>query len=495
VARSLPRSLRFRITAAATLIVTLATVAGAAVFITVLRGSLLDGVASAAQTDATSIGDRLEEAGIASVDDDEDVDDRFFQVVASDGALLVSSENAAASAVTTTVTDAASTITLDGQEYTVVTVSAEPEETDADEALEDALEDSTEDSSDDSSDDDSGDSSDAGDAGDSGDSGDAEDTDEIVTVVAGRSTETAADTIGTVTNLLAIAVPLLIVLVAATTWFTVGRTLRPIERMRREVDDVTSSRLDRRLADPGTADEVGRLAMTLNSMLDRLDTSQRAQRRFVSDASHELKSPLASLRQYAEVASAHPDRISPAELSDAVLDEGARLERLVQGMLVLAKADESSLTAAAAPVDLDDILLGEAHRVKSSTPLTVDATHVGAAQVSGDAGMLNQVIRNLVDNAVRHAHSAIALFLTETDDTAIIAIEDDGDGVPEAERERIFDRFVRLDDARARESGGSGLGLAIVSELVRAHGGQVSVTVASIGGARFEVRLPVASAR
>lgn len=472
-----PRSLRFRITLAATLIVALATVAGAAIFVTVLRGSLLDGVASAAQTDATSIVARLEEAGIASIDEDEDVDDRFFQVVSANGSVLVASENAAGSAVMTTATDDASTIVLDGQQYTVVTISAEPDESDADEAAEDALEDALGDDDDDSA-----------------EPADAEDADEMVSVVAGRSTETATDTISTVTNLLAIAVPLLVILVAATTWFTVGRTLRPIERMRREVEDVTSSRLDRRLANPGTADEVGRLAETLNSMLDRLDTSQRAQRRFVSDASHELKSPLASLRQYAEVASAHPDRISPAELSEAVLDEGARLERLVQGMLVLAKADESSLAAATAPVDLDDILLGEAHRVKSSTSLTVDTTHVGAAQVPGDAWMLNQVVRNLVDNAVRHAHSTIALSLAETGDTAIVAIEDDGDGVPESERERIFDRFVRLDDARARESGGSGLGLAIVSELVRAHGGQVSVTAAALGGARFEVRLPVAIA-
>ena len=469
-------SIRLRITLVAALIVALATVAGAAVFVTVLRGALFDGVVSTAESDATSLVSRLEEAGVSALDDDEDLDDRFFQVIRSDGSVLVSSENAAGAALATTVTDDATMLTLDGQEFTVLTASAEPEETDAEEALEDALEDASDDSSDDAED-------------------SSSDADELVTVVAGRSTETAVGTITTVTNLLAIAVPLLIALVAATTWITVGRTLRPIERMRREVDDVTSSRLDRRLADPGTTDEVGRLAVTLNSMLDRLDIAQRAQRRFVSDASHELKSPLASLRQYAEVASVHPDRISPAELSEAVLDEGARLERLVQGMLVLAKADESSLTTATALVDLDDILLGEAHRVKSSTSLTVDSAHIGAAQVHGDAGMLNQVVRNLVDNAVRHAHSTIALSLSETADSATITIEDDGDGVPEEERERIFDRFVRLDDARARESGGSGLGLAIVTELVKAHGGTVSVTAAALGGARFVVRLPVSSAR
>jgi signal transduction histidine kinase len=310
-------------------------------------------------------------------------------------------------------------------------------------------------------------------------------------VIAGRSTKAATDTMDTVVRLLAIAVPLLIVLIAGTTWLTVGRSLRPVDRMRAELDEVTSTNLHRRVADPGSADEISRLATTMNGVLDRLDESQRAQRRFVSDASHELKSPLASLRQYAEVSAAHPDRISQRELVDAVLDEGARLERLVQGMLVLAKADEQLLDTGHAPVDLDDLLFAEARRIRASGHVSVDTSGVGAARVSGDEGMIAQVVRNLVDNAVRHATSAVALSLEQTDGAALIHVDDDGAGVAAADRARIFDRFVRLDEARARESGGSGLGLAIVAELVRAHGGTVTVGEAPLGGARFEVRVPL----
>jgi signal transduction histidine kinase len=263
--------------------------------------------------------------------------------------------------------------------------------------------------------------------------------------------------------------------------------------MRREVDGVTSSNLAHRIADPGSDDEIGRLASTMNLMLDRLDESQRMQRRFVSDASHELKSPLASLRQFAEVASAHPDRVSAAELSEAVLDEGARLERLVQGMLVLARADEHSLVAARGSIDLDDLLFAEAKRVGASSALRVDTSAVGAARAHGDEAMLQQVVRNLIDNAARHASTTIALSLAESASDILLSIEDDGDGVPAADRERIFERFVRLDEARARESGGSGLGLAIVRELVGAHQGSVTVHVSRLGGARFDVRLPAAS--
>jgi signal transduction histidine kinase len=310
-------------------------------------------------------------------------------------------------------------------------------------------------------------------------------------IVAGRTTSTAAATITTVVQLLAVAVPLLVILIAASSWFTVARALRPVDRMRAELDVVTSANLHTRIEQPESRDEVGRLATTMNRMLDRLDSAQQAQRRFVSDASHELKSPLASLRQYAEVAQAHPDRISEAELSEAVLDEGARLERLVQGMLVLARADEQTLVSGSSPVDLDDIVLGEAHRLKASGRLTVDASAVGPARVLGDVGMLGQVVRNLVDNAARHADTAVALSLAESGSSVVLHVDDDGDGVAPDDRDSIFDRFVRLDEARARESGGSGLGLSIVRELVTAHRGTVTVSTSPLGGARFTVTLPV----
>jgi signal transduction histidine kinase len=194
------------------------------------------------------------------------------------------------------------------------------------------------------------------------------DADELL-VVAGRSRRATVDgALGTVNLLLAVAVPLLIELVAPTTWLVVIRALRPVDRMRREVDAVTENRLDARVADPGGSDELARLAATMNAMLARLEQAQLSQRQLSSDASHELRSPLASLRQYAEVAASHPARVTATELSDAILDEGARLERLVQSMLLLARADERTLPASAGAVDLDDLLLREARRLKNSTP-------------------------------------------------------------------------------------------------------------------------------
>jgi signal transduction histidine kinase len=309
-------------------------------------------------------------------------------------------------------------------------------------------------------------------------------------VVVGRSTEDVDETLATVGALLAVSVPLIVVIVALTTWFAVGRSLAPVERMRQQVERMSASDLSRRVDEPETRDEIGRLAHTMNGMLARLEESQVAQRRFVSDASHELKSPLASLRQYAEVARAHPDRISAAELSDAVLDEGARLERLVQGMLVLTRADEGGLALSVAEVDLDDLLLAEASRLRALGRIVVDAAAVHPARVRGDLALLRQVTRNLADNAAGHARTRVAFGATQTGDGAVLTVEDDGAGIATADRDRIFERFVRLDEARARDAGGSGLGLAIVREIVRAHGGDVRVEAGASGGARFVVSLP-----
>ena len=256
--------------------------------------------------------------------------------------------------------------------------------------------------------------------------------------------------------------------------------------MRRQVDGVTASTLARRIDEPAVDDEIGRLARTLNGMLDRLEAAQATQRRFISDASHELKSPLAALRQYAEVARAHPERIGLDELGDAVLDEGGRLERLVQGMLVLANADEGALRLERSDVDLDDLLLDEARRVRDGGRLAVDTSGITAARMQGDAGLMRQLVRNLVDNAARHAATGITLAVAPAAGatSVVLTVSDDGDGIPADERERVFERFVRLDDARARDTGGSGLGLAIVREIATAHGGSVRVESDPTIGAR-----------
>lgn len=437
---------RGRITLAAASIVAVALLLGAVGFHAILRASLLEGVRAAAEQDASVLASQVEERGAGALGDLGELDDeRLVQLVDGSGAVVTASEDAPGSAVAARNGDGP-TVRVDDETYVVVV-----EETD-DDAGGDLL------------------------------------------VIVGRSTESAEETLATVAQLLAISVPLLVALVALTTWLVVGRALAPVERMRRQAAAVTATSLAERLDEPPTRDEIGRLARTLNGMLDRLQSAQATQRRFISDASHELKSPLATLRQYAEVARTHPERVSEQELGEVVLEEGARLERLVQGMLVLARADEGALRPEPVDVDLDDLLLEEARRMRGAG-LAVDTSGVRATRVRGDAALLAQLVRNLVDNAARHARTGIALAVSPDGSGGRVAltIDDDGDGIPLAERDRVFDRFVRLDDARARDTGGSGLGLSIAREIARAHGGDVRVEDAPSGGARLRVELPAAA--
>lgn len=437
---------RGRITLAAASIVAVALLLGAVGFHAILRASLLEGVRAAAEQDASVLASQVEERGAGALGDLGELDDeRLVQLVDGSGAVVTASEDAPGSAVAARNGDGP-TVRVDDETYVVVV-----EETD-DDAGGDLL------------------------------------------VIVGRSTESAEETLATVAQLLAISVPLLVALVALTTWLVVGRALAPVERMRRQAAAVTATSLAERLDEPPTRDEIGRLARTLNGMLDRLQSAQATQRRFISDASHELKSPLATLRQYAEVARTHPERVSEQELGEVVLEEGARLERLVQGMLVLARADEGALRPEPVDVDLDDLLLEEARRMRGAG-LAVDTSGVRATRFRGDAALLAQLVRNLVDNAARHARTGIALAVSPDGSGGRVAltIDDDGDGIPLADRDRVFDRFVRLDDARARDTGGSGLGLSIAREIARAHGGDVRVEHAPSGGARLRVELPAAA--
>ena len=162
-------------------------------------------------------------------------------------------------------------------------------------------------------------------------------------------------------------------------------------------------------------------------------------------------------------------------------------------MLVLARVDEGALVGAGDEVDLDDILLTEASRLRSSSGLLVDSSRVGPGRVVGSGELLAQVVRNLVDNAAAHATGSVALSLEESAGVVTLAVDDDGPGIAEPDRERVLERFVRLDEARARATGGSGLGLAIVRELVAGHGGVASVGTCELGGARAAIRLPAAS--
>jgi signal transduction histidine kinase len=311
-----------------------------------------------------------------------------------------------------------------------------------------------------------------------------------VTVVVGRSLEDAGEATRTVIASLAIGVPLLTLLVGVVTWRIVGRALEPVERIRSEVDAISPTELHRRVPDPPGDDEIARLAATMNRMLSRLQDAQARQRRFVSDASHELRSPVAAIRQHAEVALVHPEGTEMRELAGVVLEEDARLQAIVEDLLLLSRIDEGTVDVAEEPVDVDDILLEEAARLRASTDLEVETAGVSAGRVLGDRGKLGRLVRNISENGARHARARVSLSLGERDGWVVLAVEDDGAGIAPEDRERVFDRFVRLDDARDRDSGGSGLGLSIVREIATLHRGTVVVTDARLGGARLEVRLP-----
>jgi signal transduction histidine kinase len=422
-------SVRLRTTAAAVLVVAAALLAGAFTLVLLVRGSLRDGVEATAEQRASALAAQVETTGLPpqeQADDDTEDEDVSWQITDAAGTVVRSSPP------------------LDGDQASV-------------EATEDAAD---------------------------------------YTITVRASLEEVGDTTSALIPPLLIGLPLLLVLVGGTTWVVVTRALAPVERIRREVEDITGDRLERRVPEPHTRDEIHRLARTMNQMLGRLESSRVRQQRFVADASHELRSPLAGIRQVAEVATAHPGALPEGELAAAVLEESARMQRLVDQLLprmqrlvdqllLLTRADDGAVTRVRQDVDLDDLALAEARRVRRSG-LVIDTSGISGARVRGDQLALAQVVRNLVDNAARHATSKVTVSTRSTGGHAELVVEDDGAGIPADQRERVFERFVRLDEARARDAGGSGLGLAIVKEIVAAHDGSVTVSA----GARFVVRLP-----
>jgi len=310
-----------------------------------------------------------------------------------------------------------------------------------------------------------------------------------VTVYIATSLDSVNETIATVRRVLLLILPPLLALLAVASWVLVGRALRPVEAIRAEVADISGRALDRRVPVPPNRDEIGRLASTMNEMLDRLEAASERQRKFVADASHELQSPIAALRTQLEVAIAQPATTDWAATSSDLLAESRHMERLVRDLLFLARSDGEESVRRIEPVDLDDIVLEEATRLRSSARVGVDASGVSAAPLSGNRDELTRLVRNLLENAEHHAESRVRIRLSAEGREIILVVEDDGPGVAPAERERIFQRFTRLDEARSRHNGGTGLGLAIVKEITERHGGAVCVEDAA-PGARFAVRLP-----
>ena len=314
-----------------------------------------------------------------------------------------------------------------------------------------------------------------------------------ITVLAAQPLKPVHQAVDTVSVMVTVGIPLLVLVAGFFTYLFAGRALRPVEEIRRRVAGLTDRDLARRVPEPVTRDEVGRLARTMNEMLSRLEASQATQRRFVADASHELRSPLATVSTGLELlGSGLPEDSADRGTVRTLRGETNRLTKLVEGLLFLARADERGVAPRREEVDLDEIAEGERTRPSADDRVAVTVS-TEPVRVVGDRGQLVRVVRNLVDNARRHASSSVAVAVRAEGETAVVEVDDDGPGVPEDDRTRVFERFVRLDEARAREDGGSGLGLAIVAELVAAHGGTVTAAEApGLGGARFRVAMPLA---
>jgi signal transduction histidine kinase len=297
-------------------------------------------------------------------------------------------------------------------------------------------------------------------------------------------------------------VPVAVLLVALVAWFATDRALRPVERMRSQAAEITVTDPDRRLQVPGSRDHLARLATTFNDTLDRLAASAHRQRRFVADAAHELRSPIGSIRAILEVALAVPDS-SQRDAIRAAAAEARRLHKLADDLLLLSRLEAESAAGPAGqkPVDLATLVhdqLADRGRIGPVT-FVLDADADAVPPVRGTAEHLDRLLANLLDNAERHARTEVRVRLdTDPAGDVVLTVADDGPGIPAADRDRVFNRFVRLDEARDRSHGGAGLGLAIARDICERHGGTLTLAPDGVvdstasratGGACFVVRL------
>lgn len=447
-------SVRSRSTAAAVVVVAIAMALGAAVLLLLLQRALITTVSDAADGRAADVSSQVAEEGVAALSTDLAKTTRvtqIIQVLDPDGRIVAASSARAETTALTRLRPAADTIQRaevgemplldDDHDYLIVARGAEY-------------------------------------------------GGRTYTVVVASSIQTQRDTVATVTQYLAVGFPVLLLVVAAASWMLTGRALGPVERIRRRVQGIESSDLTERVPVPPTDDEIARLAATMNEMLDRLQAGQATQRRFVADASHELRSPLSTVAAGLDVIAPSARGQAWEDLHRLMRGEAERMRRLVENLLLLAKADDAALPMQRADVDLDDLVDTEVLRLREAGRLKVIAD-VHPVRIQGDPLRLSQLIRNLVENAALAAHTTVRLSTTELDGHAVVTIEDDGDGIPEADRRRVFERFVRLDASRTRSSGGSGLGLSIVQEIIKAHDGTVTLTAAPTGGTTATVTLPL----
>lgn len=317
-----------------------------------------------------------------------------------------------------------------------------------------------------------------------------------VTVFVGVSLESVNEAVSSLRRALLVGVPVMLALFVLGTRILVGRALKPVEDIRAEVAAISGTVADRRVAASGATDEIGRLATTMNDMLDRLEAARLRQQEFVADASHELQSPLAAFRVQLEVATAHPEDVEWQILTRALLDDSDRMERLVRDLLFLAQDDSSNYLPTTEALDLDEIVLDEVSRLRQRVSVSFDTSQVSAAPVQGSRDDLARLVRNLVENAAAHARTRVTVHVSATASYARLIVCDDGAGIAEDQLDRVFDRFVRIEGARTRgsdgQAGGTGLGLSIARVIAERHHGSVRVDTASDVdvGACLVVELP-----
>lgn len=446
------RSLRFRLTAVATVVVTLVLAASAFALLVVQRRQLtanLDAsLVQRADTVAAAFADDVTNTPLNSNDED-----RAIQLVGTDGSVLVATSNLAGLPPLTTAP-------VDNADDVIETSDDLPLEDDSYRVLSRRI-----------------------------------DTPEGPAVL--HVAENSDDLEEAIRNLglaLAASIPVIAVLLAALTWGLTGRTLAPVDRLRAQVDAITAGNSNQRVQVPEHDDEIGRLATTMNHMLDRLTDANERQRRFVADAAHELRTPLTRIRANLDVDLAQPDTADPMATIETIHQETGELQQLVDDLLHLARSDAGQTPRYREPVDLDDIVMHEIRDLRAAQPtVMIDAGNVSAAHLAANPEHLRRAIRNVLVNAVRYADSTVSVTLNEHDTEIELSITDDGPGVPAVYREHIFERFTRIDDARTRDDGGTGLGLAITRDIIEDHGGTIEYDADHRDGARFILHLPAAT--
>jgi signal transduction histidine kinase len=440
-------TVRARTTLVASLVVALALLGGAVILVQTLEHSLETATDQQSRSWLAQLRDDVRSGSLPQVIDGIG-DDSLAQIVAADGRVLAASENIVGRPAVASVEESA-------ERPTAHTMRGLPD----DQEMEDYRIWSAR----------------------------ADTRDGVVAVFVGPSLESSQEAAHQLVTSLATGLPLLVMLLALAIWITVGRALRPVENVRREVARLGARSLDVRVEVPPTNDEVARLASTMNELLDRLEAADQRQRDFVANASHDLQSPLTVFRTEVEVALARADLEEWQRTAPQLLEESDQMEALVSDLLFLARAEDLH-SVERSPLDLEDLVAEEVARLPHDSRVEV-TLKVSAAPVRGNHQQVSRMVRNLLVNAVEFADARVTVTVSEENDTAVLVVEDDGPGVPGEHRLDVFDRFVTLDRARDRRTGGTGLGLAIARSVADAHGG--SLTLEGVAPtSRFVVHLP-----